>query len=74
VHGGHLDVFVARAAVHILVLDAHVREVHLVVEVRQLVLPRPGRDLDRVTVRTAVAVPPVPVALLRNDWYSRFSS
>jgi hypothetical protein len=50
-----LDVLVALAAVH-LVLDAVVREVHLAIEVRQVVLACPVADLVLAAVRSSVAV------------------
>jgi hypothetical protein len=66
VHGGDLDVQLPSAAVQVLVLDAHVREVHLIIEVRQVVRPRPGFDLDRVSVRPSVALAAVPIAFLEE--------
>jgi hypothetical protein len=59
VDGQHLHVFVPTAAVQLLVFDAQVGEMHLVVEVREVVLERPLRNLLRV----AVGVPVVVVAL-----------
>ena len=52
----HLDVDVVPAAVGILVLDARIREMHLVIEVRQLVLACPFLDLVRVAIGMAVVV------------------
>ena len=41
----HLDVFVVLAPVSVPILDAQIGEMHLVVEVRQVVLVRPVADL-----------------------------
>ena len=49
-----------------LVLDAVVREVDLAIEVRQVMLARPGADLVLSAVRTAVAVGPTAVVLLQE--------
>jgi hypothetical protein len=58
-HRGDLNVDVIPPAVCLTELDAHVREVHLLVVVRELVLARPILDLVRLTVWPAV----VPLAL-----------
>jgi hypothetical protein len=50
-----LDVLVVVAAVD-LVLDAVVREMHLAIEVRQVVVVCPVADLVVVAVRSSVAV------------------
>jgi hypothetical protein len=58
----HLDVIVVPTAVYFLIFDAQVREVHFIVEVRQLMLKRPGTDLPvgaigmPVVIR-AIAIP-----------------
>jgi hypothetical protein len=49
-----------------LVLDAVVGKVHLVVEVRQIVLARPVTDLVLVAARPAVAVRSVAVVILEE--------
>jgi hypothetical protein len=49
-----------------LVLDAVIREVHMVVEVRQIVFARPVTDLIRVAARPAVAVRSVSVVVLQE--------
>ena len=58
-----LDVLVAFASID-LVLDAVVGEVHLAVEVRQVVLARPVADLVLVAAGSAVAVGAVAVVRL----------
>jgi hypothetical protein len=63
--GEQLDVLVQLASVH-LVLDAVVREVHLAVEVRQVVLPRPLADLVLVAVGASVTVRPAAVVFLQE--------
>jgi hypothetical protein len=64
--GHHLDVFVARPAIAVLVLDTSVWEMNVLVEVRQVVFARPPCDLLRLTVRPAVAVLPATVTLLKE--------
>ena len=59
------DVLVKFPAIH-LVLDSVVGEVHLVVEVRQIVLARPVADLVLVAARSAVAVRAVAVVVLQE--------
>ena len=53
----HLDVFVVAPAVDLLVLDAQVRKVDLVVEVREVVVVRPFFNLMGLSIGPAVAVP-----------------
>ena len=60
-----LDVLMELPAID-LVLDAVVREVHVVVEVRQIVLARPVTDLVLVAARPAVAVRSVAVVILEE--------
>ena len=60
-----LDVLVVFAAID-LVLDAVVREVHLAIEVRQVVLARPVADLVVVAVGSSVAVGSVAVVVLQE--------
>ena len=60
-----LDVLVVLAAVD-LVLDAVVGEVHLAVEVRQIVFARPVADLVLVAIRSSVAVGATAVVLLQE--------
>ena len=61
-----LDVLEADVPVRIFVLDANVGEMHLVVEVRQVVLTRPSRDLGLAAVRAAVTVAIAAIALLEK--------
>lgn len=60
-----LDVVVLFTAVS-LVLDAVVREVHLAVEVRQVVLARPVADLVVAAIGSSVAVGAIAVVVLRE--------
>ena len=60
-----LDVLVAFPPIH-LVLDAVVGEVHLAVEVRQVVFACPLADLVLVAIRSAVAVGAIAVVLLQE--------
>ena len=52
----HFDVFVAPPAVGLLVFDAEIREVNLVVVVRQVMFVRPLGDLVSVSIRMSVVV------------------
>src|SRR5688500_1104291 len=61
-----LDVLEADLAVGIFILDSQIGEMHLVVEVRQVVLTRPSRYLGIAPVRTAVAVAIAAIALLEK--------
>jgi hypothetical protein len=56
VAGDHFNVLMPRAAVTVFVLDAGIRESDVPIVVRQLVFPRPTRNLFGLTVRPAVAV------------------
>jgi len=60
-----LDVLVKLSAIE-LVLDSVVREMNLVVEVRQIVFTRPATDLVLVATRAAVAVGATAVGLLQE--------
>ena len=60
-----LDVLVVLAAVD-LVLDAVIGEMHLAIEVRQVVLARPVADLFLAAVRSSVAVWSVAVVVLQE--------
>jgi hypothetical protein len=60
-----LDVFVTFAPIDF-VLDSVVREVHLAIEVRQIVLARPVTDFVLVPPRSAVAVRSVAVVVLQE--------
>src|SRR5262245_25425642 len=60
-----LDVLVAFPTIDF-ILDAVVREVHLAIEVRQLVFTGPIANLVLVAARSAVAVRPVAVVVLEE--------
>jgi hypothetical protein len=60
-----LDVIVVPAAVHFLILDAQVRKVDLIVEVRQVVLERPDPDLFVSPIRMSVVVGAVAVPFVK---------
>src|SRR6266851_4544102 len=62
--GDHLDVHVVPASVGLLVLDARVREMDLLVEVRQVVLAGPFLDLVWVAIGVAVIVVAVAIVLM----------
>jgi hypothetical protein len=66
VRGHDLDVLVPTPAIAILVLDARIGKVHVTVVVRQLVLPRPTRDLFRLPIWPPVAVLLATVALVEK--------
>jgi hypothetical protein len=56
VNGRYLHVLLSGASVDILVLDSYVRKVNLSVEIRQVMIDRPHRNLVGVPVGTAVTV------------------
>src|SRR5438067_9062386 len=58
----HLEVDVIPAAVRVLVFDAGIREMHLLVEVRQVVLAGPFLDLMCIAIGVAVVVVAVAIA------------
>src|SRR5713226_310186 len=64
--GHDLDILPADITVHVLVLDANVREMDLLVEVRQGVFVRPLLDLFRRSVWAPVAVRVSPIPLLEK--------
>ena len=64
-HRHHLDIAVIVPPVELLVFDAQVGEVHLLIEVREVVLARPLLDLVLVAIGAPVAVPAIPVALVQ---------
>src|SRR5580698_6791484 len=64
VDGDDLDIVVIPAAVDLFVFDSDVREVHLLVEVRQVVLLRPLRDLLVAAIGVPVVVVAVPIPLV----------
>src|SRR2546428_12934096 len=59
----HLDVERAIATVHV-VLDPDIWELHMpLVVAREVVLQRPGADLFKLAIWSAVTVAPVPIRL-----------
>ena len=66
VNGRHLDVLDVSASVEVVVLDADIGEVHLLIEVRQRVVERPGGDLVRVPIGASIAVRTVAISLLQK--------
>jgi hypothetical protein len=61
----HFNVDVVKRAVDVLVFDPQIREMHLFVEVRQVVLACPAFDLMRLAIRATVDVWPIRVALVK---------
>ncbi len=60
-HRDNLDVLMVVAALDVPVLDPQVREMHLLIEVRQVVLVRPIFNLPVGSVGVPVVVVPLPV-------------
>jgi hypothetical protein len=63
--GDDLHVLVAFRAISVSVLNAHIREVHLLVEVGQVALPGPLADFFLAPIRMAVVVGAVTVPLVK---------
>ena len=61
----HFDVFVTVTSIE-LILDAEIGEVHRLVEVRQVMFPRPLLDLPRIAIGPPITVWAVPVVLLQE--------
>jgi hypothetical protein len=61
---GYFDVVVIPAAVWLLIFDPQVGEMDLVIEVREVVLERPGLNLFRVAIGMAVVVIAVAIPLV----------
>src|SRR5882762_7784635 len=64
--GRDFQILPAHIAVLVLVLDAYVREMDLLIEVRQVVLTRPRLDLLDTPIWTAVAVAVAAIAFLEK--------
>ena len=62
----HLNIFKANVPIGAFVLDAHIRKVHLVVEVRKVVFARPLFDFLLGPIGSPVAVAIASVALLQK--------
>jgi hypothetical protein len=60
-----LDVLVALSSVR-LVLDAVIGEMHLAVEVREVVFARPLANLLLIAIRSSVAIRSVAIVLLQE--------
>jgi hypothetical protein len=63
--GDDLHIFVVAPASDVFVFNTQVWEVHVLVEVRQVVFERPRFDLARVAVGVAVVVFALPIALVQ---------
>ena len=72
--GQDLDILVVVTAVDVLVLDAQIGEVHLAIEVGQVVVIRPVASLVLVTIGPAVGVRATAIALVQPLLDSRLSS
>ena len=66
VASNHFEVLVPRATVTVVVLDARIRETHVPIFVRQLVLPRPPRDFFGLAIWPTVAVLLAAIALVQE--------
>src|SRR5713101_185934 len=64
VDGRDLDILVIPPPIGLLVFDAQVREMDLVIEVREVVFVRPFLDLVRVAIGPTIAVVTVPITLV----------
>ncbi len=65
VDGGDLDILVIPPAIGVFVLDAQVREMHLVIEVRQVVFVRPFLDLVRLAIGPAICIIVVSISFVQ---------
>jgi hypothetical protein len=64
VDGRDLDILVLPPPIGFLVFDAQVREMDLVIEVRQVVFVRPFLDLVRLAIGPAIRIIAVPISLV----------
>ena len=64
VDGRDLDILVLPPSIGLLVFDAQVREMDLVIEVREVVVVRPFLDLVRFAIGPTIAVVTVPITLV----------
>src|SRR5713226_8626422 len=62
--GRDLDVLVIFVSVPVPIFDAQVGEVHLLIEVRQIVVVRPLADLLVGSIGVAIVVGPITIALV----------
>jgi hypothetical protein len=65
VNGEHLDILVSAAAVDVFVLDPEVWEVNMVIEVRKVMLHRPGANLGLVAIGMPVVIVASTVVLMQ---------
>src|SRR5713101_8983130 len=65
VEGDDLDILVIPPAIGVFVLDAQVRDMHLVIEVRQVVFVRPFLDLVRITIGPAICIIVVSISFVQ---------
>src|SRR5207237_1012517 len=72
--GDDLHIFVVAPPSDVFVLDTQVREMNMLVEVRQVVFERPHFDLARVAIGVAVVVLALRSRSCSHSWYSRLSS
>jgi len=63
--GRDLDILVIPPPIGLQVFDAQVREMDLVIEVREVVVVRPFLDLVRVTIGPAIRIVTVPISLVQ---------
>jgi hypothetical protein len=66
VAGDDLKILMTRAPVSVLVLNAGIRETHVPIVVRQVVLPRPACDFFRRPIRPTVAALVAAIALMKE--------
>src|SRR3954466_648096 len=64
VDGEDFDILMTTATVELGVFNAQVREVHVLVEVRQGMFERPFPDPSRVTIRVAIVIVTLPITLV----------
>jgi len=64
--GGDLDILPTDIPVRVFVLDSEIWEMHLIIEVGQVVLARPFPNLLHRPIRPAVAVASASIALLQE--------
>jgi hypothetical protein len=62
---GHLDVLVVQATVSFLILDPYVGEMHLVIEVREVVVERPITDFRFASIGVPVVVRALAIEFMK---------
>src|SRR4051794_40219648 len=63
-NGEDFNILMTMATVELGVFNAQVREVHVLVEVRQVMFERPLLDLSRVTIGVAIVIVTLPITLV----------